>query len=102
MRAVCADCELELKQELVRRFPLRVFGTSQLPSNLTELARPVGHHQRAAEIVNRRVGGTLGSIEAHAGEPAPTELVVARHVEAGAVLQPSRLIAPADHELRSA
>ena len=48
MRAVRADRELELEQELVRRRADRVVGAPVLPAHLAELARPVRQDRRPA------------------------------------------------------
>src|SRR5262245_8144323 len=101
MGAVGANCELELKQKLRRIVPFGVVRASQLSADLAEFARPVGHRERAPQIVERRVLCSLGSIEPQAGVPPASELVIAGHVETVAALQTSRLIAAADDKFRS-
>src|SRR5262245_25855860 len=102
MCAVCADDELELKQQLVRRHVPGIVRPPELPSDLTELARPVRQNHRLRRVAARRLLRATGSIEAKARKPPPTELVVTRNVESRRVLQPARLIPAAPHDLRSA
>src|SRR6185295_16109267 len=99
MRPVRADRELELEQQLVGRLSERIVRAAILRADLAELARPVGHDERAAGIGERRVGRAIGPIVARAGEPAATDLVVSRNIVAGRMLQPARLIAAAPYPL---
>src|SRR6185436_11667141 len=77
MGAVGADREKELEQELV----LCVVHVAErraavLPADQAELARPVAQDERAAVVTDVRVVGALGVVVAHAGGPAPPELVL--------------------------
>src|SRR5205809_1444356 len=93
MRAVRPDGELELEQELVRRGPDRIFRPAVLPAYLAELARPVGQHERLPGIEQRCILGTIGAVVAGTRKPAPSELIVARHVVAHRLLETVELIA---------
>ena len=54
MRAVRADRELKLEQELVGALAFRVSRVAILSTDLAELARPVGEHQRPAGVAQRK------------------------------------------------
>src|SRR5262245_7795276 len=99
MRAVRADRELELEQELVRFRSLGVIGSPKLSTDLTELARPIREHERLPRVVKVGDRQQIGSIEAHASKPAARELIVARQVPPTRVLETVRLIASADDVL---
>src|SRR5438094_72739 len=82
MRAVRADCELQLKKQLVDTARVTVARATELPADLAELRRPEGERRRETAIVrDGAVGEAVGGIDAHAGEPALRELVVGRGVE---------------------
>src|SRR5262245_23348573 len=100
MRTVRSDRELELEQQLVRRRTDRVVRPPVLAPDLAELARPVRERQRAAGVEKSGIGRAVRSVVARASEPAPPELVVARHVEAVRSLQALLLIAAAPDVLR--
>src|SRR6266849_9096675 len=59
VRPVRPDRELELEQELVRRWPDRVLRPAVLPAHLAELARPVRQDERLAGIQQRRIVGVV-------------------------------------------
>src|SRR5262245_15042213 len=92
MRAMRTDVELHLEQELVGDRSFGVVGVTVLTANLAELARPVRQRERLAEVMLRRIVGTFRPIEPDAGEPAPAQLIVARHVEPGSILPPVGLL----------
>src|SRR5262245_49911817 len=102
MRTMGSDRELELKKKFIRQITEGVIGPPVLPPHLTELARPIGHHQRLAKIVKRFVVGMRGLVVASPPEPSARELVLARHVIAERVLLRDRLLSPAPDQLRSA
>src|SRR5262245_6645717 len=102
MGAVCADDELELKQQLVRRHVSGIVRPPKLPANLTEFAWPVRHDQRLRRVAARGLLRAAGTIEAKARKPPAAELIVTRNVEPRRCLQPARLISAAPHDLRSA
>src|SRR5207253_7796713 len=98
MRAVGADRELELEQQLVCRGTVRIIDMAILAAHLAEFARPVGQDRRPATIEQRRIRRTIRTIVASAQPPAPRELVVAGDVVAHAPLASVELlpIAPDD------
>src|ERR1019366_4460497 len=99
MRTVRADGELELKQELVRTRHERraggVVGPAILRTHLAELARPVRDDERPARVHQRCIVGVRRPVETNAGEPAPSNLIVAGDIYARAALQAGGLIATA-------
>src|SRR5215216_5417508 len=99
MRAMRANRELELKQELVRQILGRVLRSSILTPDLAELARAVGEKQRLAGVTERCLVGTLRPVVACARKPATGELIVAGEVIAKRVLDRKRLLAAAPYEL---
>src|SRR2546423_1712718 len=79
MRAVRADGELQLEEDLVDGAQISVLRVPQLSANLAELRRPEGERRGDAFVAARVV--EVGAIEPHAGEPALAELIVERCVE---------------------
>ena len=63
MRAVRADGELKLKQQLVGGDALGVLRTAELTAHLAELARSIRQDQGLATVGGRTVLGSLGSVE---------------------------------------
>src|SRR5262249_30328183 len=82
MRAVRADDELELKQELVCYKATSVVRSPILPAHLIEFARPVRQDEGLTRIVRQRIGQLIGFVKPQPREPAAPELVVARQVPA--------------------
>src|SRR3954449_2888858 len=77
MRAVRANRELHLKQQLIRGLRERIVRAPILSAQLREFARPVGHDKRPAIVDERRVGGATRPVIACAGEPPAPDLVIA-------------------------
>src|SRR4051812_2488002 len=82
MRAVRADREIELEQQLVGDDAFRVVGASHLTADLAELTRPVREKQGPAVVVQRAIRHAPGMVEARARIPAPRELILAKAVVA--------------------
>src|ERR1700754_2256403 len=87
MRAVRADGELQLEEKLVDRLQVAVLRVAQLAADLAEFRGPEGERRRDALVDAERLEGlgarlVVGAVETHAGEPALTELIVERRVEA--------------------
>src|SRR5256885_1646193 len=99
MRPVCANRELELEQHFVGGRTVAVIRASILRAHLAELARPVRDHDGSSCIEDIGVVGAFGSIEAHAGEPAPRELIVARDESTDSVLTSAWLLTAAPYPL---
>src|SRR5215211_484989 len=101
MRAVRADGKQELEQQLVGGRVTAETNAAVLAADLTELAWPVGQHQCSATVAHVRIVCAIRIVVTRAGEPAATELVVARHVVAERALDRARLLAAAPDQLRS-
>ena len=71
-----ADRELELEQQFVCRWSVAVRRPPVLPAYLAELARPVGQQERLPCIEDCGVHCAIGAIDADAGKPAASELVI--------------------------
>src|SRR5262245_50050234 len=83
MRAVRADGEKELDEELVRaRRAVAETGLAVLAPDEGELARPVSQKERTALIADRGGKRAVGEIEARPGGPSPSELVLQKTVAA--------------------
>ena len=81
MRAVRSQREQELEQELVRGVSLGVLGAAELPSNLAELARPVGQDHRGGVVMRIGIARPLRPIKARSPKPAARELIFSRSEE---------------------
>src|SRR5204862_6660342 len=102
VRAVRADREQELEQELVGGHPFGVLSAAILAADLTELAGPVGQERRPAGVPERRIDTPLRPVIAAAGEPPPGELVFATRIHAECGRVGNRLLAIAPEQLGSA
>src|SRR3954452_15183961 len=102
MGAMGADRKLELEQEFVGGHRFGVSRPPQLTAYLAELTGPVGQRHRLRGVVRRREIRPIRAIDARAGEPAASHLVVARHVIPGRLLLTVGLIPPAPDHFRSA
>src|SRR5262249_4694661 len=80
VRAVRANSEVELEQELVRADAFRVVGQPVLAANLTEFARPERDEERSAVVDQRCVERTARAIVATAKIPAARELIFGKAV----------------------
>src|SRR5690349_20235753 len=80
VRAMRAYREQQLEQQLISDDTFRVGGTTILPADLTELARPVREQQRAALVFLQRIDGPLRPVPARAGKPSLRELILAAGV----------------------
>src|SRR5436190_10534150 len=93
VRSVRADAELQLEQQLIRRADPLILSVSILGADLAELARPVGHQNGLLPVLCSRTEDPVGLVDAHSGEPAARELIVARCIEAKSFSQALRLLA---------
>src|SRR5262245_42798349 len=85
MGAVGADGELELEEELVGLDALAVARVAVLAADLAELARPVREESGDTFVDQGRILGALRMVEAQPREPALSELVLQRPVDAEGV-----------------
>src|SRR5215211_5542921 len=99
MRAVRADRELQLEQELVGSRSVRVVRPPVLAAQLAELARPERDQGRIRLVAEIGLVQPIRSIEPAAREPSACELVITRDIEARTVDAPRRSLAPAPHQL---
>src|SRR5262245_22275523 len=102
MRPMRANRKLKLEEKLVGGLALCIPRASRLTTDLTELARPVGHRPRSAGIVCGPVLGPIGTVEPEAGVPSARQLVLAGDIEARRLLHAVRLIATAPNQLGTA
>src|ERR1051326_7740758 len=105
VRAVRADGELKLEQELVGRLHVAVARAAELPADLAELRGPEGERGGNAAVACarrdlREARRLVRGVEAQAGEPALRELVVDRRVEAAQA--PVEVVALVEHPFEAA
>src|SRR5262245_55968389 len=102
MRAMGADRKLKLHQEFIGCLPERVLRPSILATHLAELARPICQDRGLAFIDKGRIVGMLGPVVAHAGKPAPAELIISGKVVSERTLSTAGLATAAPDEFRAA
>src|SRR5712692_7107285 len=78
MGAVGADRELDLEESLVGGDSAGVSATTQLPTNLRELAWPERDRRGLAGVALHLVIRVIGGLDARPDEPALGELILAR------------------------
>src|SRR4029453_3493217 len=100
MGAVGADREQELEQELVARLvDVAERRTPVLGTHHAELAGAIAEDERPARVADGSVVRALGVVVAHAGGPAPAELVLEVAVAADGSLRPDHFLPLAPREL---
>src|SRR5689334_6604445 len=76
MRSMRTHRKLELKKKFIGGESFAVARAPELAAYLAELGGPVSEEQRAARVVQGRIGDSLRPVEAGADKPAPRELVI--------------------------